>query len=54
MDELEDLGVLAKPESIDVTVEYAFPSFLVKKPDGHYRLVTAFNTIGTYARPLPS
>ena len=54
MDELEDLGVLAKPESVDVTVEYASPSFLVKKPDGDYRLVTAFNTIGTYARPLPS
>ena len=54
MDELEEMGVLAKPESVGITVEYASPSFLVKKPDGDHRLVTAFNTIGTYARPLPS
>ena len=54
MDELEEMGVLAKPESVGVTIEYASPSFLVKKTDGDHRLVTAFNTIGTYARPLPS
>ena len=35
-------------------MEYVSPSFLVKKPDGDHRLVTAFNTIGTYARPLLS
>ena len=33
MDDLEEIGVLAKPDSIGVTVEYASPSFLVKKPD---------------------
>lgn len=54
MDELEDMGVLAKPEDVNITVEYSSPSFLVKKDDGSLRLVTAFNTIGTYARPPPS
>ena len=46
MDELEDLGVLAKPEDVGVKVEYVSPSFLVKKGDHDFRLVTAFNTIG--------
>jgi hypothetical protein len=54
MDELESIGVLARPEDVGITVEYSSPSFLVKKEDGTHRLVTAFNTIGTYARPLPS
>ena len=54
MDELEHLGVLAKPDDVGVTVGYVSPSFLVKKEDNSYRLVTAFNTIGTYAKPTPS
>ena len=54
MDELEHLGILAKPEEVGVTIEHVSPSFLVKKIDGSDRLVTAFNTIGTYARPPPS
>lgn len=54
MDELENLGVLAKPEDVHVTVEHVSPSFLVHKSDGNHRLVTAFNDIGTYAKPLPS
>ncbi len=54
MDELESMGVLARPEDINVKVEYVSPSFLVKKTDDDFRLVTAFNTIGTYAKPLPS
>ena len=54
MDELESLGVLAKPEDVGVTIEHVSPSFLVHKPDGSYRLVTAFNAIGTYAKPHPS
>ena len=33
MDELEDLGVLARPEDVSVKVEYVSPSFLVKKGD---------------------
>jgi hypothetical protein len=54
MDELEELGVLAKPESVGVTVQYVSPSFLVKKPGGGSRLVTAFNNIGSYTKPLPT
>ena len=53
MDDLENMGVVAKPEDVDVTVEYVSPSFLIKKEDD-YRLVTAFNMIGTYAKPSPS
>jgi hypothetical protein len=52
MDELEDLGVLARPETVGVTIEHVSPSFLVRKPDGSHRLVTAFNAIGTYAKPI--
>ena len=54
MDELEALGVLAKPEEFGVLVETVSPSFLVKKPSGGSRLVTAFNTISSYTRPPPS
>ena len=54
MDELERLGVLARPEDINVTVDHVSPSFLIKKPDGSHRLVTAFTTIGTYAKPIVS
>jgi hypothetical protein len=54
MDELEALGVLAKPEDYDVVVEHVSPSFLVKSPGGKTRLVTAFNGIASYAKPLPS
>ena len=54
MDELEQLGVLARPEDIGIKVEYVSPSFLVKKGNGDHRLVTAFNTIGSYTKPLPS
>ena len=54
MDDLEHLGVFAKPDEVGVTVEYVSPSFLVEKEGNSYRLVTAFNTIGTYAKPTPS
>ncbi len=30
MDELESMGVLARPEDLDITVEHVSPSFLVK------------------------
>ena len=55
IDRLESLGVLAKPEELDVTVEYLNPSFLVrypKKPD-KFRFVTAFNEVGRYCKPQP-
>ena len=53
-DKLEALGVLAKPEDVGVDVVYTSPSFLVKKPQGGHRLVTAFNDLGCYTRILPT
>ena len=35
-------------------VKFASPSFLVKKPDGSFRFVTAFNELGQYTRILPT
>ncbi|VDI36235.1 Hypothetical predicted protein [Mytilus galloprovincialis] len=52
--ELEDIGVFKKPEDIGVTVEYLNPSFLIKKPNGGFRLVTAFADVGRYSKPQPS
>lgn len=54
MDELEDLGVLARPEDVGIVVEHVSPSFLVKKANGDHRLVTAFNSIAAYAKPVPT
>ncbi|KAL2088290.1 hypothetical protein ACEWY4_015189 [Coilia grayii] len=53
-DALEEMGVFKKPEDIDVSVEYVNPSFLVKKPGGGFRLVTAFADVGRYSKPQPS
>ncbi|XP_070576935.1 uncharacterized protein [Ptychodera flava] len=53
-DELEQMGVFARPEDIQVNVEYINPSFLVKKPSGGSRLVTAFADVGRYSKPQPS
>ena len=53
-DKLQSQGVFAKPEDIGVNVEYTNPSFLVKKSDGTYRLVTSFTEIGQHVRPQPS
>nr|XP_022310274.1 uncharacterized protein LOC111115730 isoform X2 [Crassostrea virginica] len=53
-DELEACGVFAKPEIAKVNVEYVNPSFLVKKPSGGFRLVTAFADVGRYSKPQPS
>ena len=53
-DELENLGVFQRPEDLGITVEYLNPSFLVKKPNGGYRLVTAFTDVGRYSKPQPS
>lgn len=51
--ELEVLGVLRKPEEIYITVEYLNPPFLVSKPNGGHRLVTAFEDVGRYSKPQP-
>lgn len=53
-DKLEEQGVFRKPEDIGVTAEYLNPSFLVKKPNGGFRLVTAFADVGRYSKPQPS
>ena len=53
-DALEGLGVFKRPEDIDVAVEYLNPSFLVRKPNGGSRLVTAFADVGRYSKPQPS
>ena len=53
-DELEIDGVFAKPEDVGVNIEYLNPSFLVNKPGGGTRLVTAFADIGRYCKPQPS
>ena len=34
------------PEDVGVNVEYDNPSLLVKKPNGSFRLVTAFTDMG--------
>ena len=53
-DELERMGVFARPEDLGITVEYLNPSFLIKKPNGGFRLVTAFGEVGKYSKPQPS
>jgi hypothetical protein len=53
-DELEKAGVFAKPEQVNITVEYLNPSFLISKPNGGTRLVTAFGEVGQYTKPQPS
>ena len=53
-DELETIGVFKRPEDIGISVEYLNPSFLVKKPSGGTRLVTAFADVGRYSKPQPS
>ena len=53
-DELEEQGVFRRPEDVSVTAEYLNPSFLVKKPSGGFRVVTAFSDVGRYSKPQPS
>ena len=53
-DELEQTQVFRRPENLDITAEYLNPSFLVKKPSGGHRLVTAFADVARYSKPQPS
>ncbi len=53
-DKLEEIGVLVRPEDIGVQVTHVSPSFLVPKPDGGVRLVTAFNELVQYVRIPPT
>ena len=41
-DHLEKLGVLAKPETVGVNIEYLNPSFLVKKGENSFRFSHSF------------
>ena len=52
-DELERQGVFQRPEDIGITIEYLNPSFLVTKPSGGHRLVTAFADVARYNKPQP-
>lgn len=54
MDELESLGVFAKPEDLGIIVEYLNMTFLVPRPDGDNRLVTSFCEVGQFSKPQPS
>lgn len=53
-DDLEKQGVFSRPEDLNISVEYLNPTFLVKKPQGGFHLVTAFADVGRYAKPQPS
>ena len=53
-DKLEALGVLGRPEDLGIEVKFTSPSFLITKPDGSYRFVTAFNELGHYTTVLPT
>ena len=53
-DELEQAQVFRLPEDLGTTVEYRNPSFLVKKPFGGHRLLTAFADVARYSKPQPS
>lgn len=53
-DELENAGVLSRPEDLNVHVEYLNTSFLVRKPNGGSRFVTSFGEVAKYSKPQPS
>jgi len=53
-DSLENLKIFGKPEDSNVNVEYVNPSFLVKKSDGGFRLVTSFGEVAKHCKPVPS
>ena len=52
-DELESAGVFARPEQVDVKVEYLNTSFLVRKPKGGSNLVIYFCEVAQYCTPQP-
>ena len=53
-DELVNLGVLIRPEDNNIKVIHTSPSFLVKKSNNSYRLVTSFVELNKFIHPLPS
>ena len=53
-DELEELGVLAKPEDLGITVQHASPSLLLREGPNKRRMVTTFNDLSPYIRIPPT
>ena len=53
-DDLEEQGVFRRPEDVNVNAKYLNPSFLVKKPNGGFQLITVFSDVGCYSNPQPS
>ena len=53
-DELEQAKVFHRPKDLGITIEYLNPLFLVKKPSGGHRLVTAFADVARYSKQQPS
>lgn len=52
-DELEQTKVFCRPEDLSITAENLDPLFLVKKPSGRHRLVTAFTDVAQYCKSPP-
>ena len=53
-DELEGDGVVRRPEDVDVEIEHVSPSFLVRKANGEFRLVTNFTSLTDFCKTLPT
>ena len=48
--ELEAAGVFAKPEQVNIHVEYLNTLFLIKRPNGGSRLMTSFREVTHYSK----
>ena len=48
--ELEAASVFAKPEQVNIHVEYLNTSFLIKRPNGGSRLMTSFREVAHYSK----
>ena len=53
-DDLETRGLFHRPEDLKAVLEYLNPSFLVKKRNDGFCLVTAFTDVGRYSKCQPS
>ena len=54
IDDMEEWGVVSKPEKIGVVPTHIHPCILVPKDDGKYRLVTDFRSIQSHVRQMPT
>ena len=53
-DELEATGVFQQPQDLQIVAEYLNPSFLVKKRDGGFHLLTTFTDVSLQQTPTIS